>query len=400
MKTKHDDSFNWRDHLAVHPAADLFPLIEGPDFDELVADVATHGVREPIVLHDGKILDGRNRYRAADAAGIDCPTRKYEGDDPIGFVVSANLRRRHLNESQRAMIADTLANLPRGTNQHASIEAPSQTEAAKALDVGRSQVQRARKVRLADTAVADLVVAGKINLHEAGKLIALPSAARPIAVACVQSGDNIRAAVRAGKKREYTERIAGTKPKPLEGTYRILYIDPPWKYHGLNQADEYGHAEAHYNCLDDDQLIAFKPDGERLIKDLTDDDAVLFMWVTAPLLERCFPIINAWGFKYKSFFIWDKVRHNMGFYNSVRAELLLIGTRGSCLPDTGKLINSVQTIERSGKHSEKPQEFYDIIKSMYDHGRKLEMFARCHRKNWDCDGNERPTGAEEDRAAA
>ena len=106
------------------------------------------------------------------------------------------------------------------------------------------------------------------------------------------------------------------------------------------------------------------------------------------MLERSFPIIEAWGFEYKTFFVWDKVKHNVGYYNSVRAELLLICTRGSCTPDTGKLIDSVQTIERSNKHSEKPEEFYNIIEAMYDHGRKLELFSRKARPGWDVDGNE------------
>ena len=86
--------------------------------------------------------------------------------------------------------------------------------------------------------------------------------------------------------------------------------------------------------------------------------------MTSPLIIRCAPIIEAWGFAYKASFVWDKVRHVMGHYNSVRHELLLICTRGSCTPDTGKLLDSVVEIERSGKHSEKPQEFYSIIKSM------------------------------------
>jgi hypothetical protein len=135
----------------------------------------------------------------------------------------------------------------------------------------------------------------------------------------------VRASVRAEKKLDYINRIKAAKPKPLEGTYRIIYADPPWKYHGLNQADEYGHAEAHYDCLDDNQLMEFKPDGQRLVKELADDNAVLFMWVTAPLLKRCFPIIEAWGFDYKANFVWDKEKHVMGFYNSVRDEHLLIG---------------------------------------------------------------------------
>jgi len=69
--------------LAFHPLSNLFPLIEGAAFQELVADVRQHGVRETVVLHEGKILDGRNRYRAAREAGVPCPTRTFDGDDPL-----------------------------------------------------------------------------------------------------------------------------------------------------------------------------------------------------------------------------------------------------------------------------------------------------------------------------
>ena len=107
------------------------------------------------------------------------------------------------------------------------------------------------------------------------------------------------------------------------------------------------------------------------------------------MLERAFPIIKAWGLSTKHFSFGTRLKHNVGHYNSVRAELLLICTRGSCLPDTGKLIVSVQTIERSAKRSEKPEEFYDIIDAMYDHGRKLELFSRDKsRPGWDATATE------------
>jgi N6-adenosine-specific RNA methylase IME4 len=111
------------------------------------------------------------------------------------------------------------------------------------------------------------------------------------------------------------------------------------------------------------------------------------------MLIRCAAIIEAWGFEYKASFIWDKVRHVMGHYNSVRHEFLLICTRGSCKPDVPKLLDSVQSIERSGKHSEKPHEFYNIIETLYDHGRKLELFSRTPRAGWESEGNESETMA-------
>ena len=229
--------------------------------------------------------------------------------------------------------------------------------------------------------------AGQLTLVEAKKISRLEDEARKVAVQEIDAGNNIRVAIRTAKKKEYTEKVSKASPKTLEGKYRILYADPPWKYVGLNQADEYGHAERHYECLTDKQLCDYKVGDKRLVSDLADYNAVLFLWVTSPMLERCFAIIRAWGFQYKASFVWDKVKHNMGHYNSVRHEFLLICTKGSCKPDVSKLLDSVQSIERTG-HSEKPEIFYEIIESLYDHGRRLELFARNSRDGWDSDGNE------------
>lgn len=163
--------------------------------------------------------------------------------------------------------------------------------------------------------------------------------------------------------------------------YDIIYADPPWEY-GDKLIEEYGAAEHHYPSMTIKELCDLS------VNDITADNAVLFFWVTSPLLEECFEVINAWGFQYKTSFVWDKEEHNYGHYNSVRHEFLLVCTKGSYLPQNNELFNSVQTIKRSEIHSQKPEKFREIIEEMYPNGRKIELFAREEYENWEVWGNE------------
>jgi hypothetical protein len=134
--------------MKYHPLADIFPLIEGSDYDALVADIKANGLLEPIWIYEDKILDGRNRWRACKDAKIEPKTREYKGKDALGFIVSLNLKRRHLNESQRGMVGARIANLGEGRPDKttASIEAVSQPKAAVLMNVGRASIQRAKQV--------------------------------------------------------------------------------------------------------------------------------------------------------------------------------------------------------------------------------------------------------------
>lgn len=160
--------------------------------------------------------------------------------------------------------------------------------------------------------------------------------------------------------------------------YRVIYADPPWSYNDRQDTGMLGGAVKHYTTMPLDDICELPVPCA--------DNAVLFMWVTSPLLEDSFKVINAWGFKYKSSFVWDKVAHNMGHYNSVRHEFLLIATKGSCTPDVKRLFDSVVSIERT-EHSRKPKEFRDMIDTLYPTGNRLEMFAREAPDGWDVWGN-------------
>lgn len=169
-----------------HPLANIFPLIEGQPFDDLVADVKRNGVREPIWMYQHQILDGRNRYRAAKQAGRDVEIRSYEGDNAVSFVISLNLHRRHLNESQRAAVAAKLANLSNGgirpgqnteASQTANLqsEAVTRAQAAKLLNVSERTVNAAAKViHEGDESLVKAVERGDVAVSSAAKVAQLP----------------------------------------------------------------------------------------------------------------------------------------------------------------------------------------------------------------------------------
>ena len=94
-----------RTKYPFHLACTVFPQLSDAELRELADDIAANGLRNPIVLLKGKILDGRNRYLACEIAGVKPRFVEFEGDDPIGWVVSQNLVRRHLTASQKAVVA-------------------------------------------------------------------------------------------------------------------------------------------------------------------------------------------------------------------------------------------------------------------------------------------------------
>lgn len=188
----------------LHPAAELFPVMDEVAFAALVADIAAHGQREPILILDGQVIDGRHRLRACEQIGIDPVIREVSADegDPFGLVVSLNLHRRHLTESQRAMVAARLARLPLGSNQHSPIGEPSLpcSEAATLLNVGKRSVERARDV--VAHGIPELVTAvdrGEVAVSTAAHLARLPVDDQRVVL--TKTPDEIRAIAREVKAR-------------------------------------------------------------------------------------------------------------------------------------------------------------------------------------------------------
>jgi ParB-like chromosome segregation protein Spo0J len=92
--------------LKIHELASIFPPLAPDELAALAADIKANGLRQPIIMHGPAILDGRNRWEACQIAGVAPRFEKYQGDDPVAYVISANIHRRHLNAGQRAGVAE------------------------------------------------------------------------------------------------------------------------------------------------------------------------------------------------------------------------------------------------------------------------------------------------------
>ena len=360
--------------IAFHPLANLFPLLEGHEFDSLVASIKTKGLNHPITLYQGKILDGRNRYRACIKARVKPRTQNYTGKDPVGFVISENVERRHLSESQRAMVAAKLATLKQGARTDLSpIGEMSQAQAAEMLNVGKRSVERAVIVREKGTPeLAEAVEQGQVPVSAAAQMAKKSAREQRAYVAEVRRGVKPAEAQRRTRKAGVEGRV---KALPA-GTYRVIYADPPWKYNDARQTGDHRQSTGavdHYSDMTMDEIKALP------VSKLAAKDSVLFLWGTFPLLLEALETIKAWGFVYKQAFIWDKGHGSFGHYHDCDAELLLIGTRGSCVPEAGKREKQIQHYRREG-HSRKPAEWRDLIDRLYVPVKgkidRIELFQR------------------------
>lgn len=368
--------------LLINPNfQNLIPPLSLEELSALEASIKQDGCRDPLVVWHNTIIDGHHRYAICTKHGI-----SFNIIEKTELETELDVKLWMIN------------------NQFSRRNLPTETRLALAYRFKEFEAQKAkeRQGTRNDLTIEDTNIRLPVTLSnnpENNKTLEVIAQKAGVCYSTAFQYDAIqrkgteeqKAEVAEGKssiKKVYTqiqkaERLEKNKATEWpKGKYRVIYVDPPWQYGDERSGGNHGGAVDHYNTMGINELKNMP------IASLAEDNAVLFLWGTAPLLPEALEIINAWGFKYKTNFIWDKVKHNMGHYNSVRHELLLIATKGSCTPDNVQLFDSVQSIERTDRHSEKPEEFRKIIDTLYTYGNKLEMFARKQTDGWEVFGNE------------
>ena len=171
--------------MIAHEYAEVFRLLTNDELAAMAADIKEKGLLNPIITHQGKILDGRNRYAACKLAGVEPRFEEYTGSDLLGAVVSLNEVRRHETPSQRSMAAARLAKLKHGGDRKSGeIKSPigelksetkTRDEAAELLKVGTSSLDRAKQIiNKGVPLLADMVDSGEVSVDAARLVASLP----------------------------------------------------------------------------------------------------------------------------------------------------------------------------------------------------------------------------------
>jgi ParB-like chromosome segregation protein Spo0J len=200
--------------MKFHEVANLMPMMTPEELAELTADIKANGQREPITTYQGEILDGRNRYLACEAAGVEPRFHVWTGaGSPVEFVLSMNVHRRHLTAVQRAVIAEAAepmfaaearkrqATSTGGLKPQLVARPPepatgrkSRDEAAKATGASGRNVSRVKAIRKAAPEIVPLMRDGKATMQEAQALTQLPAEQRKAIIASVDAGKPLASA--------------------------------------------------------------------------------------------------------------------------------------------------------------------------------------------------------------
>ncbi len=347
--------------LEFHEIANLFPLMLNQEFKIFKKDIKGNGLSLPIVLYEGKILDGRNRYKACRELGIEAEFREYTGNRPIEYILGKNLYRRQLTLWQKCETGFRLEKdwIKKGKghqgartdlymNSHKGLESvDSLQEVAKLLGIGRQTYSRSKYI---NRALDEFVEEGKLNRERA-------ESTRTYLSNNEKSINEIYIELKLMEKKFITRQ-----------KWELVYANPPWDY-------ENHLLEGQVMTKNDRPKMSIAQLCNLDIRDKVEKNAVLFLWVPTPMVDKCWAVIDAWGFKYKTSYIWDKVVNDWGPYCKINCELLLICIKGSFPKQNKELHDSVITLNAK-EHTGKPEYFRELIEKMYPYSNKVELFAR------------------------
>lgn len=375
-----------------HEAANAFPLMDEQRFAELVDDIRARGLLTQIQLYEGKILDGRNRYRACLAAGVEPQFFTVDVCNPFERVWSFNGNRRDLTADQRYLCFLACEEGARKIDEERARVAKQANAKRRSSARGNDNAKRDQKMDSAPT-TSGRTVSGRAGAEAKAAAAGVHRGAvermdrlvreRPDLAEKVRTGEvPAAAAVREMKRekvRERLEDVGAREAKAIAGVYDVLVIDPPWPMEKIERDERPNQVDFDYPTMTEDEM--------RAIPLPCADDCHVWIWTTHRFLPMAFRLLDAWALKYVCTFVW----HKPGGFQPIglpqyNCEFALYARRGSPVFIDTKGLPACFEAQR-GRHSEKPEAFYDVVRRVTA-GRRLDMFNRRALDGFDAWGKE------------
>ena len=371
--------------MRFHKIAALLPLMSAEELAELASDIKEHGLRNPILTHEGQIIDGRNRFLACRQAGVKPRFEGWEGGGSlVAFVLSMNVKRRHLTSGQKAAVAvEALPCLEAeaAARQRATRAVPGEKVGTKASEKvhspsaadrneGRAAAQAARMTGSNAKYVAE---AKKVKEEDPAQFEDLKQNKTTLAEIVRKRREKQREA----RRQENRQKVAAAPSVDLltaDARFATIVIDPPWDWNDEGDDNQLGRAQPDYATMPLQDLLNLP------VAKLADTDCHLYLWITNRSLPKGFQLLDRWGFRYITAITWVKPSMGMGNYFRGQTEHVLFAIRGSQQLKR-RDVGTVFYANRGRRHGEKPNEFFELVESCSP-GPYLEMFSRTPRRDW------------------
>jgi N6-adenosine-specific RNA methylase IME4 len=362
----------------------LIPALTAEEFKQLEENILKDGIRDPLVLWNGYLIDGHNRYQIAFKHGLEYKTidKEFKDESQVKeWMINNQFGRRNLSNYQRSVLALELESVfsKRAKEQQGqrndikptlaeSKPIETRKELAKVANVSHGTLDKVKKIQaVATPEVKAQLSTGEVSINQVYQDIKKDE----------------KKEIRDKKIEEIKFKIETENLSLKNKKYHVIAIDPPWAY-----SEKGGFSSDDYNSQSNRGAVDYPTLSVEQIKKIElpeAEDCVLFLWTTHAFLKDSFEILNEWGYNYKATLVWDKVKMGLGRTIRMQVEFCLIAIKGNPIIN-GNSERDIITESRR-EHSRKPEAFYEMVDRMCI-GNKLDYFSRQNRINWEHYGAE------------
>ena len=342
------------------------------DLGGLARSINEVGLLHPVVIDThNRLIAGQRRLEACKSLGWEnVPVHVVPLDDIVRGEFDENTLRQDFLPSERYAIATKIEERERGAAKKRMLSGKKQPSANLAQGTGKSRDKAAKAAGVGHATMAKIA-----EVCRAAK--AEPEKYQPL-VTEMDRTRRVNGVHRKLKVAREVERIRDEPFKPPDGKYRVIVVDPPWRYDS-GYTDPSKRGTVSYADMPIEDICAMP------ISDWAHENCILWLWTTNAFMREAFQCLEAWGFEQKTILTWVKHKMGMGDWLRGKTEHCLLAVRGK---PTVSLTNQTTALEvPAGRHSEKPSEFYGLVEEICP-GSKLDVFARQRREGWEFNGLE------------